>query len=59
MRRPSCWRLTSIGPARGNDESFTAEMIVSEADLAPEITGLQNLWVQGVRCGDAIVHFSE
>lgn len=43
----------------GNDESFTAQMIVSETDLAPEITGLQNLWVQGVRCGDAIVHFSE
>jgi hypothetical protein len=43
----------------GNDESFTAQMIVSETDLAPEITGLQNLWVQGVGCGDAIVHFSE
>jgi hypothetical protein len=41
-----------------NDESFTAQMIVSAADIAPEIPGTQNLWVQGVGCGDAIVHFS-
>ena len=42
----------------GNDESFTAQMIVSETDIAPDIPGLQNLWVQGVGCGTAIVHFS-
>ena len=42
-----------------NDESFTAQMIVSATDIAPEITGLQNLWVQGVGCGDANVHFSK
>jgi hypothetical protein len=42
----------------GNDESFTAQMIVSATDLAPDIPGLQNLWVQGVGCGTAIVHFS-
>ncbi len=41
----------------GVDESFTAQMIVAEADLAPDIDGLQNLWVQGVGCGTAIVHF--
>jgi hypothetical protein len=41
-----------------NDESFTAQMIVSAIDIAPEIPGLQNLWVQGVGCGTAIVHFS-
>jgi len=41
-----------------NDESFTAQMIVSETDIAPDIPGLQNLWVQGVGCGTAIVHFS-
>jgi hypothetical protein len=38
----------------GNDESFTAQMIVSETDIAPGV----NLWVQGVGCGKAIVHFS-
>jgi len=41
----------------GNDESFTAQMIVSERDLAPLIPGDQHLWVQGVGCGDAVVNF--
>jgi hypothetical protein len=41
-----------------NDESFTAQMIVSATDIAPDIPGLQNLWVQGVGCGTATVHFS-
>ena len=49
-------------PARragdANDESFTAQMIVSATDIAPDIPGLQNLWVQGVGCGTAIVNFS-
>jgi hypothetical protein len=42
----------------GNDESFTAQMIVSEQDLAPDIQGVQTLWVQGVGCGSAIVNFN-
>ena len=42
----------------GNDESFTAQMIVSPEDIAPDIEGIQNVWVQGVGCGSAIVHFS-
>ena len=42
----------------GNDESFTAQLIVSDSDLAPDIPGNQTLWVQGVGCGDATVHFS-
>jgi hypothetical protein len=41
-----------------NDESFTAKMIVSAVDIADDIPGLQNLWVQGVGCGTAIVNFS-
>jgi hypothetical protein len=41
-----------------NDESFTAQIIVSATDIAPDLPGLQNLWVQGVGCGQAIVHFS-
>jgi len=40
----------------GNDESFTAQMIVSADDLAPDVDGIQNVWVQGVGCGSAIVH---
>lgn len=42
----------------GNIESFTAKMIVSEADLAPEIDGIQNVWIQGIGCGSAIVSFN-
>jgi len=42
----------------GIDESFTAQMIVSDHDLAPDILGDQTLWVQGVGCGDAVVHFN-
>ena len=42
-----------------NDESFTAQMIISETDIAPDdIGGVQNLWIQGVGCGTAIVNFS-
>ena len=42
----------------GIDESFTAQMIVSDSDLAPEIPGIQTLWVQGVGCGVANAHFN-
>ena len=42
----------------GDDQSFTAQMIVSDRDLAPNIDGIQNLWVQGVGCGTAIVNFN-
>jgi hypothetical protein len=41
----------------GIDESFTAQMIVSQTDIAPDIPGVQNLWVQGVGCGTGIVNF--
>src|SRR5262245_33309901 len=41
-----------------NDESFTAQMIVSENEIAPNDFPGVNLWVQGVGCGQATVHFS-
>lgn len=41
-----------------NDESFTAQMIVSATDIAPDFPGT-NLWVQGVGCGQATAHFSK
>ena len=41
-----------------NDESFTAQIIVSEVDIAPDIPGTQTLWIQGVGCGSAVTHFS-
>jgi hypothetical protein len=40
-----------------NDESFSAQMIVSAEDIAADIEGIQNVWVQGVGCGTAVVHF--
>jgi hypothetical protein len=42
----------------GNDESFKAPMIVSTDDIAPDVEGVQNVWIQGVGCGSAVVHFS-
>jgi hypothetical protein len=42
----------------GNDESFTAQVIVSQDDIAPDIDGVQNVWIQGVGCDSATVHFS-
>ena len=42
----------------GNDESFTAQMIVSETDLDPVTPGVQNVWIQQVGCGTANVNFN-
>lgn len=42
----------------GNVESFTAQMIVSASDIAPDIAGIQNVWIQGVGCTSAIANFS-
>jgi hypothetical protein len=42
----------------GIDESFTAQMIVSASDIAPDIAGIQNVWIQGVGCAHAIANFS-
>jgi len=42
----------------GNDESFTATIIISDTDLDPDILGDQTLWVQGVGCGTANQHFN-
>jgi hypothetical protein len=43
----------------GDEESFKAQMIVTdERDLDDDIPGIQNLWVQGVGCGTAIVNFN-
>jgi hypothetical protein len=42
----------------GIDESFTAQMIVSADDIAPDAAGIQNAWIQGVGCASAVAHFS-
>ncbi len=42
----------------GEDASFTANVIISTQDIAPDVDGVQNVWIQGVGCGSAIVSFS-
>jgi hypothetical protein len=42
----------------GNNESFTAQIIVSKGDLADNIPGVQNLWIQGVGCATAVTNFN-
>ena len=42
----------------GNEDSFTAQVIVSEDDIAVDLPGVQNVWIQGVGCGPAIAAFS-
>jgi hypothetical protein len=38
--------------------SFTANVIVSAHDIAPDVTGVQNTWIQGVGCGSALQFFA-
>ncbi len=40
----------------GIDESFTAHMFVSAVDEAPDLPGIQNVWIEGVGCGTAIAN---
>jgi len=43
----------------GNDASFKdVQVIVSDHDLAPDIEGIQNVWIQQLGCGTANVNFS-
>ena len=42
----------------GNEESFTAKLIVSQNDLDPARPGIQTVWIQGVGCGTGIANFN-
>jgi hypothetical protein len=43
----------------GNDASFKGvKVIVADHDLAPDIDGVQNVWIEKVGCGSAHVNFS-
>lgn len=42
----------------GQTASFTAAVIVSDHDIAPDIDGVQRTWVQGVGCGNALEFLS-
>jgi hypothetical protein len=38
----------------GSTPSFTANVIVSAHDIAPDVAGIQHTWIQGVGCGNAL-----
>ena len=42
----------------GNTPSFSANVIVSAHDIAPDVQGVQNTWIQGVGCGSALQFFA-
>lgn len=43
----------------GNDASFkSVKVIVADHDIADDIPGLQNVWIERVGCGTANVNFS-
>ncbi len=45
--------------SNGIHESFSnVPMIVSAVDIRADLDGAQNVWIAGVGCGSAIVHFS-
>jgi hypothetical protein len=41
----------------GATPSFRANVIVSTHDIAPDVPGVQNTWIQGVGCGSALQFF--
>ena len=62
MRRR--WRESAQGRTRndpgvgGDEHAERANMFVSTHDIDDAIPGIQNVWVQGVGCATAAVHFS-
>ena len=40
----------------GVDRSFTAKVFVSAVDEDPAQDGIQNVWIQGVGCTEALVN---
>jgi hypothetical protein len=38
--------------------SFTAPIFVSQSDLAPDVPGVQNFWIQAIGCGTATAQFN-
>lgn len=42
----------------GSTPSFQAKVFIADHDLAPDIDGVQNIWIEKVGCGTAAVNFS-
>jgi hypothetical protein len=50
------FRGTFFRAGDGNTPSFTANVIVAGHDIAPDLVGMQNVWIQGVGCANAAVN---
>ena len=50
------FRATFFRAGDGNTPAFTANMIVADHDIAPDLAGMQNVWIQGVGGADGLVH---
>jgi hypothetical protein len=50
------FRATFFRAGDGNTPSFTANVIVAGHDIAPDLAGMQNVWIQGVGCANGLVH---
>jgi hypothetical protein len=42
----------------GENASFRRNMFVADHDLADDVPGVQNIWIQGVGCGTGIINFN-
>ena len=49
----TAFRATFFRAGDGNTPSFTANVIVAGHDIAPDLDGMQNVWIQGVGCANA------
>jgi hypothetical protein len=50
------FRATFFRAGDGNTPAFTANVIVADHDIAPDLAGMQKVWIQGVGCANALVH---
>jgi hypothetical protein len=57
-RTTAVFRTDFFRAGDGRVASFTTNVIVSANDIAPDIAGVQNVWVQGVGCATAIAQFT-
>jgi len=45
-------------PGDGSAPTFRRNVFIADRDLAPDdVPGIQNVWIQGFGCGNAVVHF--
>ena len=50
------FRATFFRAGDGNTPAFTANVIVADHDIAPDLAGMQKVWIQGVGCANGLVH---